>query len=168
MAGVSIKVNVDDKRLLADFSRLQRMMGDTTPIMRIIGVGLTGNIQKRLKTGALESRWAPLNPAYKATKRNARMMVESGMLRSSLTSAPGNGYVYIGTNRIYAAIHQLGGTIKRKYEGGWRSDKEDHTWETKSVTTMPARPFLTVEEDDREMMANIIFTRIQRLLSSPK
>ncbi|KAA6404511.1 phage virion morphogenesis protein [Candidatus Tokpelaia sp.] len=164
MAGVSIKVNVDDKRLLADFQRLQRALGDTTPIMRIIGVGLTGNIQKRLKTGVLESRWAPLNPAYRAQKRNARMMVESGMLRSSLTSAPGNGYVYIGTNRVYAAIHQLGGTIKKQHS--WHDLRDDRTYTSQSVTTMPARPFLTVEEDDREMMANIIFTRLQRLLSS--
>lgn len=160
MTGITMDVHVDDKEVLRAFGLLQARMSNTKPIMQAIGTGLVGHVQKRLGDGSLAGRWAPLNPSYKATKRNKNMLVESGSLRGSISEQAGQDYVKIGTNKIYAAIHQFGGTIHAKDAAKLFFKMGSGFVRAKSVT-IPARPFLTVEDEDDKMIADIIFRFLQ-------
>lgn len=160
MAGASIEVRIEDRdHARAFFARLQHMMSDTTPVMKIIGTGLVGNIQRRF-SGPRD--WPPLNPAYAATKRNRHMLVESKALRDSISEQAGNDYVRIGTNKVYAAIQHFGGVIRPKKASHLFFKLGSGYVRAKSVT-IPARPWLTIEPEDEEMIAEIIFFRIQQL-----
>lgn len=161
MAGISMRVTIDDKDVKRAFVQLQQKIGgNTTPVMRAIGTGLVGAVQRRLGSGQLSNSWAPLNPAYKATKRNKNMLVESGGLRGSISEQAGNDYVRVGTNKIYAAIHQFGGTIKAKNGNNLFFKMGSGFIQTKSVT-IPARPYLTIENEDEKMIADIVFRFLQ-------
>lgn len=160
MTGITMDVKVDDKEVLRAFGELQARLANTKPVMQAIGTGLVGHIQKRLGDGSLAGRWAPLNPAYRAGKKNKNMLVESGSLRGSISEQAGQDYVKIGTNKIYAAIHQFGGTIRPKDAPALFFKMGSGFVRAKSVT-IPARPFLTIEDEDDKMIADIIFRFLQ-------
>jgi hypothetical protein len=67
----------------------------------------------------------------------------------SITHAPTDNSVAIGTNLIYAAIHQTGGTIKAKTAKGLRfRGPGNGGWVQKSEVTIPQRAFLGVDDED--------------------
>jgi len=160
-SGATIEVRIADRELRAAFKRLQRSAGGSNAMMRAVGTGLVGNVQRRLGSGVLAAGWPALNPAYKAGKRNRNMLVESGGLRGSLSEEAGRDYARVGTNKIYAAIHQFGGVIRPKGGGHLAFALGGSFVKTKSVT-IPARPFLTIEKEDEEMVRDVIFYHLQK------
>lgn len=158
--GITLEVKIDDKAVLRAFNDLQNRMANTKPIMQAIGTGLVGTVQKRLGDGSLAGRWAPLNPTYRAGKKNKNMLVESGSLRGSISEQAGQDYVKVGTNKVYAAIHQFGGTIHAKDAPALFFKMGSGFIRPKSVT-IPARPFLTIEREDEQMIADIVFRFLQ-------
>jgi len=161
MSGITIEVKITDGEMRAAFKRLQARAGGTGAMMQAIGTGLVGNVQRRLGDGSLARGWAPLNAAYKATKRNRNMLVESGQLRGSLSEQADQSQVRVGTNKIYGAIHQFGGTIKAKSGGSLLFPLGKGFVRTKSVI-IPARPFLTIEREDEAMVADVVFYFLQK------
>jgi len=161
MAGSTIEVKIADRELRSAFRRLQKSASGTQGMMRAVGTGLVGNVQRRLGNGVLAAGWPALNPAYKAGKRNKNMLVESGGLRGSLSEEAGRDYARVGTNKIYAAIHQFGGVIRPKGSGHLGFKLGGSFVKTKSVT-IPARPFLTIEKEDEEMVRDVIFYHLQK------
>lgn len=73
--------------------------------------------------------------------------VDTGRLRSSITHdvrEGGNSIEgVIGSNVIYARIHELGGVIRPKTPGGkLRFQTKEGAWVTTDSVTIPARPYL--------------------------
>ena len=81
--------------------------------------------------------WAPLAAATLARKKDARILIEGDVLRKSITvrlsALKTNPSLRMGSNLVYARIHQLGGKAGRG----------------RSVT-IPARPYLGYSEADRQ------------------
>ena len=73
-----------------------------------------------------------------------------------ITEEASDSGVAVGTNVIYAAIHQLGGVIKAKTAKGliFTPVGENAPVIVKSVT-MPARPYLGVSAGDEEGIIEI-------------
>ncbi|MBV6650721.1 MAG: phage virion morphogenesis protein [Hoeflea sp.] len=164
MSGVSITMQIRDAEVRRGFRKLERLMIDTTPVMAAIGTGLVGSTHMRFvtQTDPEGQAWAALNTGYTAGKRNSRILTESGRLRDSINSRPGNDEVLVGTNVIYAAIHQFGGTILPK--------AATHLWFRiggalikASKVTLPARPFLGISSDDEAMIAETVFGFLERI-----
>lgn len=164
MSGVSITMQIRDAEVRRGFRKLERLMIDTTPVMAAIGTGLVGSTHMRFvtQTDPEGQAWAALNTGYAAEKRNSRILTESGRLRDSINSRPGNDEVLVGTNVIYAAIHQFGGTILPK--------AATHLWFRiggalikASKVTLPARPFLGISSDDEAMIAETVFGFLERV-----
>lgn len=163
MSGVSLEVEIHDKAVRQAFTRLIGVMSDTTPVMSAIGTGLVGSTHRRFitQTSPEGEAWVKLNPEYKKSKRNSRILTESGRLRDSITHRANRDSVTVGTNVIYAAPHQLGATIKPVSAG--------HLWfrlggkliKAPSVTLRP-RPFLGISSDDEAMIAETVFGFIAR------
>lgn len=163
MTGVSLDVRIEDKAVSAAFTRLISVMGNTTPVMSAIGTGLVGSTHRRFVTQLAPdgTPWKALHPDYKRSKRNSRILTESGRLRDSINSRPGRDQVTVGTNTIYAAVHQLGATIKPKAGSHLVFRLASGIVLAKSVT-IPARPYLGISDDDHEMISETVFHFIQR------
>jgi phage virion morphogenesis protein len=168
MSGISISVTIDDKAVRRAFLQLEKLMANTTPVMRAIGVGLVSSTHMRFvtQTDPEGQAWHALNPEYAAGKRNSRILTESGRLRDSINAQAGNDQVTVGTNVIYAAIHQLGGTIKPKNASHLYFRIGGRLVMANSVT-LPARPFLGISKDDETEIAEIVFGFLERYSNRP-
>jgi phage virion morphogenesis protein len=162
-ASVSITVQVMDDAVRRAFGQLEGLMRNTTPVMRAIGTGLVGSTHQRFitQTDPQGQAWSALNTEYAATKRNTRILTESGRLRDSINAKAGNDHVSVGTNVIYAAIHQFGGTIVPKTASHLFFRIGGQLIVANSVT-LPARPYLGISKDDETMIAETIFEFVER------
>jgi len=165
MSGFDIEMTITDKAVLENFSKLERSMKDTTPVMSAIGTGLVASMTRRFvsQTGPDGAPWAALNPGYAAGKKNTRILTESGRLRGSLTFNAGKDSVNAGTNVIYAAIHNFGGTISAKGGGRLAFFIGGRMVRPTSVT-IPARPFAGISAEDEVMISDTVTGFVKRHL----
>ena len=72
-------------------------------------------------------------------------LIASGTLRRSIriVSITSNS-VEVGTDRVYAAIHQTGGVIRPKAGKALRFQIAPGQWVTVSKVTIPARPYFPI------------------------
>ena len=163
MSGVAIDVQINDAEVIKAFNRLVWIMDDTTPVMSAIGTALVASTHQRFisQTDPEGAAWQALDPEYAATKRNSRILTESGRLRDSINSEAGRDEVRVGTNVIYAAIHQFGGTIKPKSASHLVFRIGDRLVMVDSVT-LPARPFMGISAEDEAEVAEIVFGFVER------
>lgn len=163
MSGALIEVTINDAEVQRAFTRLVSVMENTTPVMSVIGTALVASTHRRFisQTDPDGAAWATLDPEYAAAKRNARILTESGRLRDSINSEAGPDQVRVGTNTIYAAVHQFGGTIKPVSSSHLVFRLGNRLVMADSVT-LPARPFLGISSDDEAEIAEIVFGFIER------
>ena len=147
------------------FARLERALGDPTPIMAAVGVGLVRNTHDRFAAGVGPdgAAWRPLLPAYAAGKRGPGILRESGMLMRSITYRAGRDSVEVGTNRIYAGVHQGGATIVPKAAKALAFRLGNGFVIAQSVT-IPARPYLGMSRADEELTLDIVEGALERAI----
>jgi phage virion morphogenesis protein len=162
-AAVSLTFQVLDEEVRRGFDQLGRAMTNTTPLMRAIGVGLVGSTHQRFigQKSPEGQAWLAVNSDYAETKRNSRILTESGRLRDSINARATSDEVRVGTNVVYGAIHQLGGTIKPKNGEALVFRMGDRVIFAKSVT-LPARPYLGISSEDETMVAETVFGFLER------
>lgn len=68
----------------------------------------------------------------------------TGTLRRSITMTPfrSSGQVTVGTNVLYAKVHEFGAVIKAKNVPYLKFQTPDGAWHMKKQVLVPARPFL--------------------------
>jgi phage gpG-like protein len=138
----------------AAIGRLVSGFEDTEPLAEIFGAYLESSTIERFdtETAVDGSAWSK---SIRAKEDGGQTLTDSAQLRSSIHAEPANGSVRWGSNKIYARIHNEGGTIRAKGGGklkfnlpgglGFRSVDE---------VTIPARPFLGINsEDEAELIA---------------
>jgi len=130
--------------------RVARRAGDLSPLMDSIGMGLEASVRERFaetSTAPDATRWDPSI----ADAEGRKTLVDSGNLADSITHAATRDSVVVGTNVLYAAIHQLGGTIEGKTSRGLRFQIGER-WANVASVTIPARPFMGLSDDDESMI----------------
>lgn len=146
MAGSTIKlhagVQVKDEETRALLQKLE-IEGHTRPLMRQIGEYLQESIQDRFKKQIAPdgTSWQPLSPGYlKRKHRNAdKILTLRGYLRRYIQyQVETAGSVSVGSNSVYAAIHNLGGAGNGKN------------------ATMPKRQFIGVSSADSQAITQIV------------
>ena len=145
-ANLSIDVKITGPDTLA---RIDAAMDDTADLVARVGSYLTGVTRDRFdsQTGPDGSAWQPLQPRYQRRKKQNKdkILTLRGYLRGQLVSqVVGGKSVEVGSNLVYAAVHQFGGTIKPK--SGKLLAFRGHV--AKSVT-IPARPYLGLSDADQ-------------------
>lgn len=112
MSGARIGFTLDDKAFAASVTKLSG--GLKTGVLRAIGVALVEVVNQRFESGTdpFGQKWHALLPAYAQIKKGPGILRASLMLQRSVTFATSPGQVTVGSNRIYAAVHQFGATIK--------------------------------------------------------
>jgi len=159
---MDIKIEVDDKGVKKALQELSERVEDLTPVMRRIGELLVSSVQENFNREGRYSepgswrggskRWQPLAPSTIRQRERlgywpGQILTRTGRLKSSINYQAGKDHVVVGTNLIYAAIHQFGGKAGR----GHRAN-------------IPARPFLVVQDEDLEEIREIIRDYIAGLL----
>ena len=138
MTGVTLKIDFDDRALRTELARLKRQAETLRPALTAIGEYLLEATEDRFAAQVdPEGRpWAPLSPRYKKRKRRQQdlILVLDSYLKGTLAKRVSAGRLEIGSNRIYAATHQLGD------EG----------------RNIPARPFLGLAGEDKAEILAII------------
>ena len=161
--GAGIRVEVRGAgEISRALKRLRRRLKDMTPVMDEIGDRLMLSTDRRFETG-MDPQGRPWKPSLRARETGGRTLNLSARLRRSITRRASADEVVVGTNVVYAAIHQFGGktpprvirprTKKALYWPGARHP-------VRSVrhpgSRMPARPFLGVSGADERAIGRIV------------
>ncbi len=169
MSGFSIEVN--DRQVKAGLKALQSNLADLRPAMAGIGQTLVTatDLSFRGQKDPWGKAWTQLKAATLRARRKgkgkggAKILRDTGRLANSINYRADKTSVRVGTNVVYAAIHQFGGTIDRAARTGtvyFRQNKSG-TVGSKFVKkahsnfaqdthigahriTIPARPFLPI------------------------
>ena len=108
---------------IAHLQKIGKTAKNLTPLHRHIGNILQNSIEQ-----SFESEASPFGKSWIPSKKTeGKTLTKSGDLSGGFTTDADSTGVSVGTNLVYAAIHQFGGQAGRK----------------RSVT-LPARPFLPV------------------------
>ena len=123
---ITIAVKIEDSQVRTMLSGIQERAGNLTPAMQIIGQIVRNSVLKNFMEGG-RPKWRP----SKRAMQGGKTLVDTARLQNSITAKAFSDRAEVGTNVIYAAIHQFGGKAGRGHK-----------------VTIPARPFLMVQPED--------------------
>lgn len=150
MAGATFKVSFDADQAKAAMHVLDMRAGDLSPLMDQIGALLEQSARDRIEDSNVAPDGSPWPVSMRASLDGGRTLYDSGRLAASLTHMAGRNTAEIGSNLIYAGIHQEGGDIVPVSAGALGFQLPDGTFVTTGKVTIPARPYLGVSDNDAE------------------
>lgn len=160
MAGIELRHEIRDEEVADMLGRMRRNVENLRPALLEIGEHLQGAVEERFRSETdPEGRpWEPLSDFTKANKRNDQILTESGGsgLRGSIHYRAGKDVLEQGTNKIYGAIHQLGGTVKAKGGGALAIGRPGGAFALVKQVTIPARPYLGLSSEDRQVIDEVL------------
>lgn len=151
MSGIELKADIRDHATQELLDQIIRNMGSLRPAMMEIGEHLQGSVEERFRTETdpQGNAWEPLSAFTLANKRNDQILTERGGLRGSVHYTVGDHALEQGTNKIYGAIHQLGGTIRPKNGPALAIGRPGGEFALVKKVTIPARAYLGLSDDDK-------------------
>ncbi|MQX36821.1 phage virion morphogenesis protein [Roseospira navarrensis] len=164
MSGIAIRIDDADLRRAGHaLDALVRDADRAHDLMDEIGAALVTSVQQRFQAGRSPDgdRWTP---SRRAARTGGQTLVDRGHLRDSITHAADSRSARVGTNLIYARIHQLGGQIRARAGGALAIPLPDGGVALRKSVTLPARPYLGISADDREEIGDIIRERLRDAL----
>lgn len=185
MAAEGIRIVVNDAVALGGLDKLDAATGNRRAAMDAIGAYLVTSSQRRFEReiGPDGRPWAKLKPRTAAKRINGKprgyenILRVSGRLQQSIFEAVENAdLILVGSNVAYAAAQHEGATIevaereqtiyqhydaKRdffdpKFRKPSRSNFARDVHVKAHTITIPARPYIGIDEQDRKEIAEII------------
>jgi phage virion morphogenesis protein len=154
MTGMRTEITGKEETL-AILAQAAEHYGHPRPLFDAIGGAMVVSTQHRFEEerGPDGYRWPA---SYRAMEEGGKTLTDSGRLVRSITHNATDDGVEIGTDVIYAAIQQLGGTVRAKTKKGLRFRiGRNGGWVTKRSVFIPARPFLGVDAEDEKDIRSI-------------
>ncbi|MEQ1713342.1 MAG: phage virion morphogenesis protein [Hyphomicrobium sp.] len=159
MTGITIGVEVQG--IDAVVSKLSRLTSlDRALVLETLGAVVESQTRRRLTS----EKTAPDGAAWKPNRAGTSILVRSGHLLASVHYRVGGGEVRIGSGLIYAAIHQLGGTIVPKKARKLVFPGAGGGMVVVDRVVIPARPYLGVSSANRIEIERVLVTTIGQLL----
>lgn len=160
MSGISIRAEIDDSGIRAKLMTLIALGRNPSDAMRDIATYGESSTRERfrLQIGPDGNRW---KPSLRVQLHGGKTLTKDGHLAGSITSRSGSKVAEWGTNRIYAAIHQLGGVIKPKFATSLRFRLASGAFVSAKKVTIPARPYLGVNDENASDILDILQARIE-------
>lgn len=147
MAGVSFDIKIDDAEVRKAVSNLYAKSKDMSGAFDAIGHKLENSTVARFNSGT-DPDGNPWKESIRARLFGGKTLVNKKYLKDSIThNLIGIKGVEVGTNKIYGAIHQLGGTAGRNHS-----------------VTIDARPFLGISAQDKVDIVNILKSHLEGAL----
>jgi phage virion morphogenesis protein len=119
------------ERLIAE---VQGRLGNLLPALTAIQEVALNSITTNFDVSGRPTAWAPLK------YRIGKPLIDTGRLRASITGQVQGSSVVLGTNLVYAPIHNYGGST---------------TWRGRTVT-IPQREFMLLQTADEDVMVKIL------------
>ena len=158
MDGVTLGIGYRDGELKKRIRALKKALSREAfgPLLEEIGETAKTQTMRRFEKGVGPDgqRW-PIS--LRAKEEGGQTLVDTGRLRDSITYAVfmDKGGVEVGTNTVYAAIHQEGGTITAKSSRGLRFQVGGR-WVNKQSVTITARPFIGLSPEDEDDLIAVV------------
>lgn len=160
MSGITLRAEINDNGIRAKLTTLIALGRNPSGAMRDIATYGESSTRERmdLQLGPDGNRW---KPSLRVQLHGGKTLDDSGHLISSITSRSSSNVAEWGTNRIYAAIHQSGGTIKPKFATSLRFRLASGAFVSTRKVTIPARPYLGVNDENAADILDILQARIE-------
>lgn len=171
MTGARIDLKGNDDALAELDGYVQRAR-DKRGMFANIGMSLVTSTQNRFERG-VGPDGSPWPPSIRALATGGKTLIESARLMRSITYIAAINGLEVGTNVIYAAIHQLGGLIRQaartavlhfktnkktgqsRFAKPGKADRAQKAEIGARTIHMPARPFLGLDDDDNRETIHI-------------
>lgn len=173
MTGALLQVDLTgDDVALADLGALIGRLADPTQAYEDVGQALITSTHDRWQRGVAPDG-SPWPPSLRVIAHGGKTMILSSRLFRSITANVSPTGVEIGTNVIYAAIHQLGGVIQKaartavlhfktnqrtgtsRFAKPGKADRARKAEIGAHAIRMPVRAYLGLDEDDPRTITTI-------------
>lgn len=136
MSKEPIEIKFDGQEILDKISELAKRGEDLRPLMKNIAGVFADSTEENFAKEGRPDKWVDLSQITKDKRKEINkwpgmILQVDGGLASSISTDYGDDYALIGSNKEYAAIHQLGGKAGRNKK-----------------VKIPARPYLKLTEED--------------------
>lgn len=166
MPGITLKI--DRKGLDKVLEGITDRMTDSTAAMRKVGAIVRESNRTNFARGGRPNKWEKLK------RRQGQPLRDTNRLMNSITSVPAKSSVRVGTNVVYAGVHNYGasrgefgtGTVQvgphyRTGKSGKQFGVRGHTRRVKLPWgDIPARPFILVQKEDGPEISAILAKHI--------
>ncbi|MEW6263376.1 MAG: phage virion morphogenesis protein [Thermodesulfobacteriota bacterium] len=149
---MQISVTTSDTGVAKVLATLQARVENLTPAMKIVGRLIRDSVVKNFEAGGRPKRW---KPSARAMLEEGQTLRDSGRLYKSIVSKAYADRAVIGTNVIYALIHQTGGRTpahvirpKTKKALFWPGARHPVGAVRHPGSNIPPRPYLLVQDED--------------------
>ncbi len=137
MSDEPIEIKIDNKKVEKALLEIAQKTSNLRPLMKNIAGIMAYSTEENFKVEG-RPKWKDLSEKTKTARKKTghypgQILQVSGQLALSVTTQYDDSSAVIGSNKVYAAIHQLGGQAGKNKK-----------------TTIPARPYLVVTDDDFE------------------
>lgn len=137
MSDDSIEIKIYNKKVEKALLEIAQKTSNLRPLMKNIAGIMADSTEENFKEEG-RPKWKDLSEKTKTARKKTghypgQILQVSGQLALSVTTQYDETSAVIGSNKVYAAIHQLGGQAGKNKK-----------------TTIPARPYLVVTDDDFE------------------
>jgi phage virion morphogenesis protein len=105
---VRIAVRLDAEEVKKTLAGMLEKMANRAPAMRIIAEIVRTSVSKNFERGGRPLSW---KPSRRAEREGGQTLVKTGRLVNSIFPRSDATKAQVGTNVVYAAIHQFGGKI---------------------------------------------------------
>jgi len=131
-----IEIKVDDKEIQQVLRNLISKTENLRPLMKNIAGIMMDSVEENFEQEGRPDKWEKLSPVTKKQRSKkgywpGRILQMQGNLAASITSKYDENSAVVGTNKVYAAIHQFGGEAGRNKK-----------------VKIPARPYLKLTNED--------------------
>lgn len=157
---IEVTITVPDT-LRQALERLAQSLSHRQPLMRALSEDLYDAVMENFEQEG-RPRWLPID-------RVGKILQQSGPLAASIDSDADNDQAVVGTNVVRARIHQQGGTTRPHVIRP--CDKKALAFNGRVVkrvnhpgSTIPARPFLSLTDQDYQALAHTVNDYLQRAL----
>ncbi|WP_353429499.1 phage virion morphogenesis protein [Paracoccus denitrificans] len=164
MAGVSYRFALDDLVVLSALDRTAAAEEDLFPLMDAIGRVLVNGAVERITVTNVDPDGVPWPQSFRAEVFGGPTLHASGRLARSITSAPESREVTVGSNLVYAAVHQEGAIIRAKTAKGLFFMLADGEEVVVGEVTVPRRPYLGISTAEREDIGDLTVSHFTGLL----
>lgn len=160
---VSIRIDSNLPQVQRLFQAIRQLGGNPRPILEDIAFLGENSTRERFRsqTAPDGSRW---KPSLRAQLTGGKTLTKDGHLGDSISSQADDKEAVWGANRIYAAIHQFGGTIRAKDAGRLRFNIPGIGWRSARQVQIPARPFLGLSDADRQDILELVNDHLNTLI----
>lgn len=143
MSDEPIEIKIDNKKVEKALLEIAQKTSNLRPLMKNIAGIMADSTEENFKEEG-RPKWKDLSEKTKTARKKTghypgQILQVSGQLALSVTTQYDDSSAVIGSNKVYAAIHQLGGQAGKNKK-----------------TTIPARPYLKLTDDDFDEIISIV------------